>query len=164
MADLPEDIEILVQCHLYRKFPEEYDAVHLAEKLADFIIRTVKPRRLKPDEIAMMVDPRAISHEGVIARAAEAVADLLGPTYSLDLIKTYQNRGGGLGSKKLREAYRQDLEQLKRIEAGLSDADREALRRSGEQIAAILKPHVERISRFRGEKNDIISRSVIEDE
>jgi hypothetical protein len=162
-SGLPEDIDMLVQCQLFLKFPQEYDADHFAAELADYIVRTVRPRRLTPEEQGAMVRYYAHSRK-TISAAAEQVADILGPTYSVEALKQNENRHSALGSGQLRAIRSASDEQLKHIEATMTPADRDALKRFGESVSRILKGIEPRVSKFRSAKNDIIARSVIEDE
>jgi hypothetical protein len=162
-SGLPEDLEILLQCHLYLMFPDEYNSDHFASKLANCIVRTMKPRKLTPAEQGAMVNHYARSRQS-IAKAAETVADILGSSYSVEALKQNENRHCTLRSKELRAIRFASEEQIKHLEAMMSDADRESLKRLGDCLSETLKRIAPRLSRFRAARNDIIARSVIEDD
>lgn len=162
---LPDDLQMLVQARLYLRHPDEFDAEQFAKELAQFVVRHVKNRRLSGPEIAAMVDDRAPGSES-ISEAIDRVAEILGPTYSVEAVKKNHDRYG-MRSTQIHSARSQMKEALEGVLSDLASAPLSELKdfeKTIEAIAAALKSHEGRISEFGRAKKDIIAQTVIEDD
>lgn len=91
---LPEDQFLLRECKNRRQFTSYGNDSVLLDWLCDFVIRTIKPRRLRPRELAEMVDFLRVRSDISIELVAEVVRFELGDTHTVGtIVQAYKNHG-----------------------------------------------------------------------